>query len=194
MFAFIYRDYCSSKVLRRPFRYFPCRLSDGVWWQSLRRLLSLCYFGAKLQAKFPAAAHIALRLIRDVHCGLVSFDLSVFPHRKSLRICSFCAPYCAFAGRELQALRSNRAVNFTTPRCIIWMNIIVSRNKTGEISCLSPQYMTFTCVNMAFLTAFCRVKVKSPQSWICKVKRKTALKQRRKRNFRRTFSLNIANL
>lgn len=75
--------------------------------------VAFAIFVTKLQAKFPATAHIALRFIScDAHCGLV-FDLSVFPHRKSLRICSFCAPYCAFAGRE-NSVRSNRTVNFTT--------------------------------------------------------------------------------
>lgn len=76
-------------------------------------IAAFAIFVTKLQATFPATAHIALRFIScDAHCGLV-FDLSVSPHRKSLRICSFCAPYCAFAGRE-NSVRSNRTVNFTT--------------------------------------------------------------------------------
>lgn len=64
----------------------------------------------------------------------------------------------------------------------------------GEILRWSPQYMTATCANTTSLAAFCRVMAKIPQRTICQVERKTVLKQRRKHNFRRTFSPNIAKL
>ncbi|HIU90930.1 MAG TPA: hypothetical protein IAC72_02815 [Candidatus Fimimonas merdipullorum] len=82
---------------------------SGISRVGIRRDLSVKFtrigvafavFVAKLQTKLPSVAHFVSHFVaRDAHCGLV-FDLSVFPHRKPLRICSFCAPYCAFAGSE----------------------------------------------------------------------------------------------
>ena len=71
-----------------------------VYPPSFRRLLPLCCFGAKLQAKFPSAAHIALRFIScDAHCGLPSFDLSVFAPESRCEFAPF-ALVLRFAGSE----------------------------------------------------------------------------------------------
>ena len=58
----------------------------------------------------------------------------------------------------------------------------------------AAQYMAVIWAQYVSWAALCRVRVKNPQRGISKIKRKTALSQRRKRNFWRTFSPNIANL
>lgn len=113
----VYRSWLSvSKVLVMSFPVFPVSsIRRGLSVELSQIIAAFAIFVTKLQAKFPTTAHIALRFIsRDAHCGLV-FDLSVFPHRKSLRICSFCAPYCAFAGSENMRCAQERLTSPLTP-------------------------------------------------------------------------------
>lgn len=74
-----------------------------------------CYFCDKAASKIPGnSTYCALLyfLRRSLRLG---FYLSAFPRRKSLRICSFCAPYCAFAGHEnMRCAQIEPKFNFTT--------------------------------------------------------------------------------
>ena len=194
MFAFTDRGYPSQKCSWCPFRYFSCRRSGGIYLSSLRESASLLLFCDKAASKIPSnSTYCALLyfLRRSLRLGFWS---ERFPAQKAvanllllrsvLRFCGAWKQRCA----QIERLTSPLTPSAYYPN----NNSFADINRQNFV--FVAAILTVIWVQYVSWAAFCCDKVKSPQSWICKIKRKTALKQRRKRNFWRTFSPNIANL
>ena len=106
-----------QKCLRRAFRYFPCRLPNGVCRQSFRRLLSLLLFLGVAASKFPRSSTPCAHFVScDAHLVVVSFGLSALPHRKPLRICPFALRIALLRDTKTSfTLKQSPKFNFTTP-------------------------------------------------------------------------------